>query len=81
LILVAKPFAAGYKKDVPYDLNAFSKINEKLGNAAHKLQIVQTVDQLRKNPSKAKELYKLYAGDLPRDEEIPEGKLFYICLA
>jgi hypothetical protein len=76
LLLVSKPFAAGYAEDFSGYLRCTNLIDNKAKTAEQKLQIIRTIENLRKNPSKAKELYKLYAGDLPRDEDIPDGTLF-----
>jgi hypothetical protein len=75
LLLVSKPFATGYKKDSTGILMFANTTKKTINDADRKLLTIRIAEQIRKNPSKAKELYKLYAGDLPRDENIPEGKL------
>jgi hypothetical protein len=52
---------------------AVNLIQETADGMANKLQMIHAIEQLRKNPQRAKELYSLYAGDSFNDEEIPEG--------
>jgi hypothetical protein len=79
---VSKSFATGRKEDIPYSLMNGNLIQQRLEGAAQKLQIIRTVENLKKDPQKAKIIYALYAGDLPQDEEYPEGLLIllHICL-
>jgi hypothetical protein len=75
LLLVSKPFAAGYKEDFDGHLIIINMLKQAFDMVDGKLLTIRIAEQIRKNPSKAKELYKLYAGDLSIDENIPKGKL------
>uniref|UniRef100_A0A914QSB7 SET domain-containing protein n=1 Tax=Panagrolaimus davidi TaxID=227884 RepID=A0A914QSB7_9BILA len=48
-------------------------IRKKADTAASMLQVIHAMEQLQKNPKRAKELYDLYSGDSVKDEEIPFG--------
>jgi hypothetical protein len=58
-------------------LRTLNVITKSLENASNKLQMIGAIERIRKNPSTAKEIYNLYAGDLPRKVDVPEGK--HIC--
>ncbi|KAI6177647.1 SET domain-containing protein [Aphelenchoides bicaudatus] len=73
LLSVSKAFAIGYQKDHRGYLMAVNLIRDHADGAANKLQMIRVMEKLRKNPSRAKEVYSLFAGKLPRDENIPEG--------
>lgn len=70
---MSKAFAAGRQEDEMCWLMAMNMIQKRADGMAHKLQVVHTIDQLRKNPQRATELYSLYAGESVEQEEIPEG--------
>jgi hypothetical protein len=72
--MACKPFSTGYKEDFPYDLRTLNVITKSLENASNKLQMIGAIERIRKNPSTAKEIYNLYAGDLPIKVNVPEGK-------
>jgi hypothetical protein len=73
--MASKPFATGYNADFCGSLISMNIATGHIITDAAKLLVIRSIEQVRKNPAKAKELYKLYAGNLPRDENIPEGKL------
>jgi hypothetical protein len=77
LLIASKPFSIAYDEDFSGSLLSVNVAANMIEPNSTKLQMVRAIEQVRKNPSKAKELYKLYAGDLPRSADIPEGKLFY----
>lgn len=73
LLAVSKAFASGYQQDAVQPLMSINMISNKADGIANKLQMIRAVDNLRKNPQMTREVYSLYAGDLPLDEEISEG--------
>uniref|UniRef100_A0A914Q7I5 SET domain-containing protein n=1 Tax=Panagrolaimus davidi TaxID=227884 RepID=A0A914Q7I5_9BILA len=70
LLVVSKPFASGYKKDLPEEFIPFlpNDLPQRIA------QFTETIKNLQNNPEQANEVYKLYAGDnVAKYEDIPFG--------
>uniref|UniRef100_A0AC34FTA6 SET domain-containing protein n=1 Tax=Panagrolaimus sp. ES5 TaxID=591445 RepID=A0AC34FTA6_9BILA len=67
LLVVSKAFSSGYSQDFPENLHSVSQ-----KDGSQMLQVIKTMENLKNNPQRAKEVYDLYAGDMGV-EEIPEG--------
>uniref|UniRef100_A0A914EKB5 SET domain-containing protein n=1 Tax=Acrobeloides nanus TaxID=290746 RepID=A0A914EKB5_9BILA len=74
LLLVSKAFNLTYDQDrnnshlIPYNM-----LTKEMDTGVEAVNILETVQALKRNPQRTRELYDLYAGDCNRDEEIPEG--------
>jgi hypothetical protein len=80
LIGVSKAFSSGYSQD--YDSKLFSTITNSM-TLAHMQNERKTMQNLRNNPQRSKEIYDLYSGDetTARKEEIPFGKNIFSNIA
>jgi hypothetical protein len=75
ILAVSKAFSAGYKKDSPCNLFVINMIRKVVDGAANALQVIRTIENLRKNPKRGDEFYKMYTDDLSLNAEISEGLL------
>ena len=84
LLLVSKAFSFSMRNMTDTNNNNINEIDKKLvfcinliTNKADKdtqgVNLVETVQNLKCNPQRAKELYSLYAGDLDRNNKIDSG--------
>ena len=80
LLMVSKAFSISIKKLRDENNNiqksslfCLNLITNKIDTETKTLNLIETVQNLRNNPQRAKELYSLYTGDLNRSEEIPNG--------
>uniref|UniRef100_A0A914P4Q9 SET domain-containing protein n=1 Tax=Panagrolaimus davidi TaxID=227884 RepID=A0A914P4Q9_9BILA len=75
LIAVSKAFASGYSKDFPSIVMSLNMIRNDMESTASTLRQIQTIQKLKNNPQRAKELYDLYDGviDAARIQQIGDN--------
>lgn len=73
LLMVAKAFAFTVADDFTDIFCAPNLLTGVVDSPAQYINKIKVVQALRENPQRAKEFYALYAGEMRRDEEIPEG--------
>ena len=81
LLLAETAYSCGYDDEITGLLVCFNTITNHGQDASRLLTVIRAINNLRYDPSKAKELYSLYAGDsLLSEQHYSEGLEFIIFL-
>uniref|UniRef100_A0AC34G5Z9 SET domain-containing protein n=1 Tax=Panagrolaimus sp. ES5 TaxID=591445 RepID=A0AC34G5Z9_9BILA len=73
LLAVSKAFSSSHSKDFPGKLISINVIRNAEETAAQMLVIVRAMENILKNPQRAKEVYNLYSGHSTENEQVPDA--------